>query len=64
MPSAIGVAIGPQERDDGVAIGAARSTRSREREKRERIEREDKHYKFSANDVRERRNWDAYQEAY
>ena len=31
---------------------------------RERIEREDKHYKFSANDVRERRNWDAYQEAY
>jgi polyphosphate kinase 2 (PPK2 family) len=24
----------------------------------------DKHYKFSANDVRERRNWDAYQEAY
>src|SRR3954453_1659676 len=31
---------------------------------RERIEREDKHYKFSANDVRERRHWDAYQEAY
>jgi PPK2 family polyphosphate:nucleotide phosphotransferase len=31
---------------------------------RERLEREDKHYKFSANDVRERRNWDAYQEAY
>ena len=31
---------------------------------RERIEREDKHYKFSANDVRERRNWDAYQAAY
>src|ERR671915_380131 len=30
----------------------------------ERLEREDKHYKFSANDVRERRNWDAYQEAY
>ena len=28
---------------------------------RERLEREDKHYKFSANDVRERRNWDAYQ---
>jgi PPK2 family polyphosphate:nucleotide phosphotransferase len=31
---------------------------------RERLEREDKHYKFSANDVRERRNWDAYQSAY
>jgi PPK2 family polyphosphate:nucleotide phosphotransferase len=31
---------------------------------RERLEREDKHYKFSANDIRERRNWDAYQEAY
>jgi PPK2 family polyphosphate:nucleotide phosphotransferase len=31
---------------------------------RERLEREDKHYKFSVNDVRERRNWDAYQEAY
>src|SRR3954464_11083807 len=31
---------------------------------RERLEREDKDYKFSANDVRERRNWDAYQEAY
>jgi PPK2 family polyphosphate:nucleotide phosphotransferase len=30
----------------------------------ERLEREDKHYKFSSNDVRERRNWDAYQEAY
>jgi PPK2 family polyphosphate:nucleotide phosphotransferase len=31
---------------------------------RERLQREDKHYKFSKNDVRERRNWDAYQEAY
>jgi PPK2 family polyphosphate:nucleotide phosphotransferase len=31
---------------------------------RERLERPDKHYKFSANDVRERRRWDAYQEAY
>jgi PPK2 family polyphosphate:nucleotide phosphotransferase len=31
---------------------------------RERLEREDKHYKFSSNDVRERRNWAAYQEAY
>jgi PPK2 family polyphosphate:nucleotide phosphotransferase len=31
---------------------------------RERLERADKHYKFSANDVRERRNWDAYQAAY
>src|SRR5215212_2551400 len=31
---------------------------------RERLEREDKHYKFSSNDVRERRNWDAYQQAY
>ena len=31
---------------------------------RERLEREDKHYKFSANDVRERRSWDAYQAAY
>jgi PPK2 family polyphosphate:nucleotide phosphotransferase len=31
---------------------------------RERLERKDKHYKFSVNDVRERRNWDAYQEAY
>jgi PPK2 family polyphosphate:nucleotide phosphotransferase len=30
----------------------------------ERLEREDKHYKFSSNDVRERRNWDAYEEAY
>ena len=28
---------------------------------RERLEREDKHCKFSANDIRERRNWDAYQ---
>src|SRR5919204_4311478 len=31
---------------------------------RERLEREDKHYKFSANDVRERRHWDDYQQAY
>jgi PPK2 family polyphosphate:nucleotide phosphotransferase len=31
---------------------------------RERLERRDKHYKFSANDVKERRNWDAYQAAY
>src|SRR5690349_18205096 len=31
---------------------------------RERSERPDKHYKFSANDVRERRHWDAYQSAY
>jgi PPK2 family polyphosphate:nucleotide phosphotransferase len=31
---------------------------------RERLERPDKHYKFSANDVLERRHWDAYQEAY
>jgi polyphosphate kinase 2 (PPK2 family) len=31
---------------------------------RERLEREDKHYKFSANDVRERRSWDAYQQAH
>jgi PPK2 family polyphosphate:nucleotide phosphotransferase len=31
---------------------------------RERLEREDKHYKFSANDVRERRYWDDYQAAY
>ena len=31
---------------------------------RERIDREDKHYKFSANDVRERRFWDEYQQAY
>ena len=31
---------------------------------RERLERQDKHYKFSANDVRERRHWDGYQEAY
>ncbi len=31
---------------------------------RERLAREDKHYKFSANDVRERRHWDAYQQAY
>ena len=31
---------------------------------RERIDRQDKHYKFSANDVRERRHWDEYQEAY
>ncbi len=31
---------------------------------RDRIERPHKRYKVSANDVRERRNWDAYQEAY
>jgi polyphosphate kinase 2 (PPK2 family) len=31
---------------------------------RERLERPDKHYKFSANDVRERRHWKAYREAY
>jgi PPK2 family polyphosphate:nucleotide phosphotransferase len=31
---------------------------------RERLEREDKHYKFSANDIRERRHWDDYQQAY
>jgi PPK2 family polyphosphate:nucleotide phosphotransferase len=31
---------------------------------RERLERPDKHYKFSSSDVRERRNWDAYQRAY
>jgi PPK2 family polyphosphate:nucleotide phosphotransferase len=30
----------------------------------ERLERADKHWKFSANDVRERENWDAYQQAY
>ena len=30
----------------------------------ERLRREDKHYKFSANDVRERRHWDDYQVAY
>jgi PPK2 family polyphosphate:nucleotide phosphotransferase len=31
---------------------------------RERVELEHKHYKFSANDVRERRHWDDYQRAY
>jgi PPK2 family polyphosphate:nucleotide phosphotransferase len=31
---------------------------------RERLEREDKHWKFSANDVREREHWDEYQRAY
>jgi hypothetical protein len=31
---------------------------------RERLDRQDKHYKFSANDIRERRFWDDYQEAY
>ena len=31
---------------------------------RERLERPDKHYKFSSNDVRERRRWDDYQQAY
>jgi PPK2 family polyphosphate:nucleotide phosphotransferase len=31
---------------------------------RERLEREDKHYKFSASDVRERRHWDDYQQAF
>jgi PPK2 family polyphosphate:nucleotide phosphotransferase len=31
---------------------------------RERLDREDKHYKFSANDVRERRHWDSYASAY
>src|SRR5919199_3717400 len=31
---------------------------------RERLERPDKHYKFSSNDVRERRHWDEYQRAY
>jgi PPK2 family polyphosphate:nucleotide phosphotransferase len=31
---------------------------------RERLERPDKHYKFSANDVRERRHWDDYAAAY
>jgi PPK2 family polyphosphate:nucleotide phosphotransferase len=31
---------------------------------RERLERQDKQYKFSSNDVRERRNWDAYQRAF
>ena len=31
---------------------------------RERLERPDKHYKFSANDVRERRHWAEYAEAY
>jgi PPK2 family polyphosphate:nucleotide phosphotransferase len=31
---------------------------------RERLERPDKHYKFSSNDVRERRHWDDYQQAY
>jgi PPK2 family polyphosphate:nucleotide phosphotransferase len=31
---------------------------------RERVELEHKHYKFSANDVRERRYWDDYQRAY
>jgi PPK2 family polyphosphate:nucleotide phosphotransferase len=31
---------------------------------RERLERPDKHYKFSANDVRERQHWDAYRDAY
>ena|SRR5436190_8640911 len=31
---------------------------------RERLELEHKHYKFSANDLRERRHWDEYQRAY
>jgi PPK2 family polyphosphate:nucleotide phosphotransferase len=31
---------------------------------RERLERPDKHYKFSANDVRERRHWAEYADAY
>lgn len=31
---------------------------------RERLRRPDKHYKFSANDVRERRHWDSYASAY
>jgi PPK2 family polyphosphate:nucleotide phosphotransferase len=31
---------------------------------RERLERPDKHWKFSANDLKERRHWDAYHEAY
>ena len=31
---------------------------------RERLQRPDKHYKFLANDVRERKHWDAYQDAY
>jgi PPK2 family polyphosphate:nucleotide phosphotransferase len=31
---------------------------------RERLERPDKHYKFSSNDVRERRHWDDYQAAF
>src|SRR5215208_7187368 len=31
---------------------------------RERLELEHKHYKFSSNDVRERRHWDEYQQAY
>jgi PPK2 family polyphosphate:nucleotide phosphotransferase len=30
----------------------------------ERLERPDKHYKFSSNDVLERRNWDRYHQAY
>jgi PPK2 family polyphosphate:nucleotide phosphotransferase len=30
----------------------------------ERLDREDKHWKFSANDVREREHWDDYQAAY
>jgi PPK2 family polyphosphate:nucleotide phosphotransferase len=31
---------------------------------RERLQREDKHYKFSSSDVRERRHWDDYQAAF
>jgi PPK2 family polyphosphate:nucleotide phosphotransferase len=31
---------------------------------RERLERADKHYKFSSSDVRERRHWDDYQAAF
>src|SRR5215217_87121 len=31
---------------------------------RERLELPDKHWKFSANDLKERRHWDAYQHAY
>ena len=53
--------------DNGTRIVKLFLNVSRDEQRRrflERIEKPEKHWKFSAADIRERRHWDAYQEAY
>jgi PPK2 family polyphosphate:nucleotide phosphotransferase len=53
--------------DNGIAIVKLFLNLSKEEQRQrflERIDRPEKNWKFSVNDVRERRSWDAYQEAF